>query len=222
MYWQSQLQRQSQESKICYLWTGLHHEQQSFWGAFERSISCCNRSKYLIFILFPIVLIYGYNVFSEKLSCYGFNFFPMLVIDLVHEFELGIWRALFIHLLRILNAENPVLVHTLDQQYVASYYLLRCLTHAWHRFRQVPTFGSNTIQQFANNISGLKKLAAHEFEDILQVSTPFSQNMCWIWRKYCDIVSFKMSQRMSSGLYNIYNGYMSADQYSDHVWHMST
>lgn len=42
----------------------------------------------------------------------------MLVVDLMHEFELGVWKALFIHLLRILNAEDPTLVHTLDQRYV--------------------------------------------------------------------------------------------------------
>lgn len=40
----------------------------------------------------------------------------MLVVDLMHEFELGVWKALFIHLLRILNAEDPGLVHTLDQR----------------------------------------------------------------------------------------------------------
>lgn len=42
----------------------------------------------------------------------------MLVVDLMHEFELGVWNALFIHLLRILNAEDSTLVHILDQRYV--------------------------------------------------------------------------------------------------------
>ena len=51
--------------------------------------------------------------------------------------------------------------------------------------------------------------------------SPFSQNMCWIWRKYCDIVSFKTCQWMSGWLYYIYEGYMSVDQYSVNVWHMS-
>jgi hypothetical protein len=36
----------------------------------------------------------------------------------MHEFELGVWRALFIHLLRILYAANKVLVHELDRRYV--------------------------------------------------------------------------------------------------------
>jgi len=38
------------------------------------------------------------------------------------------------------------------------------------RFCQLPTFGSSVIQKFANNTSEMKKLAAHDFKDILQVS----------------------------------------------------
>jgi len=38
-----------------------------------------------------------------------------------------------------------------------------------HRFRQVPTFGLDTIRKFSNNVSAMKKLAARDFEDILQV-----------------------------------------------------
>lgn len=33
----------------------------------------------------------------------------------------------------------------------------------------VPTFGLDTIRRFTNNVSGLKQLAARDFEDILQV-----------------------------------------------------
>jgi hypothetical protein len=44
------------------------------------------------------------NAFSEKLSPHGFNLFLMLVVDLLHEFELGVWKAIFIHLIRILIA----------------------------------------------------------------------------------------------------------------------
>jgi hypothetical protein len=38
------------------------------------------------------------------------------------------------------------------------------------RFRAVPTFGSSTIRRFATNASEMKKLAARDFEDLLQVS----------------------------------------------------
>lgn len=41
-------------------------------------------------------------------------------------------------------------------------------------FRSVPTFGRDTIRRFSNNASAMKKLAARDFEDLLQVSTiPF-------------------------------------------------
>jgi hypothetical protein len=101
----------------------------------------------------------------------------MLVIDLMHEFELGVWKALFIHLLRILNAVDKTLINELDRRYVAFPITAMCsvdgLTSRRHdvRFRQVPTFGRDTIRRFSSNISELKKLAARDYEDILQVGT---------------------------------------------------
>jgi hypothetical protein len=40
----------------------------------------------------------------------------MLVPDLMHEFELGIWRAVFIHLIRILESVDNDLVGELDRR----------------------------------------------------------------------------------------------------------
>ena len=81
----------------------------------------------------------------------------MLVIDLMHEFELGVWKALFTHLIRILSAAQvgDVLVNELDR-----------------RYRMVPTFGGDTIRKFASNTSEMKRMAARDFEDVLQVSSP--------------------------------------------------
>jgi hypothetical protein len=31
----------------------------------------------------------------------------MLVVDLLHEFELGVWKAVFTHLIRLLYAAAP-------------------------------------------------------------------------------------------------------------------
>jgi hypothetical protein len=39
------------------------------------------------------------NAFSDRLSRFGFDHFSLFVVDLMHEVELGVWRALFIHLL---------------------------------------------------------------------------------------------------------------------------
>jgi hypothetical protein len=38
------------------------------------------------------------------------------------------------------------------------------------RFRLVPTFGRDTIRRFSKNTSDLKRMAARDYEDILQVS----------------------------------------------------
>jgi hypothetical protein len=45
----------------------------------------------------------------------------MLVVDLLHEFELGVWKALFTHLIRILHAaaSHGGLVAELDRRYVS-------------------------------------------------------------------------------------------------------
>ena len=43
----------------------------------------------------------------------------MLVVDFMHEFELGVWKSLFAHLIHILYAAAPggVLVGILDERY---------------------------------------------------------------------------------------------------------
>jgi hypothetical protein len=47
------------------------------------------------------------NAFAETLGPLGLNHFLMLVVNLMHEFELGVWKAIFIHLIRILYAAAP-------------------------------------------------------------------------------------------------------------------
>ncbi len=42
----------------------------------------------------------------------------MLVPDLLHEFELGVWKAVFTHLLRILYAAGGDTIQELNRRYV--------------------------------------------------------------------------------------------------------
>ncbi|OBZ65084.1 hypothetical protein A0H81_14943 [Grifola frondosa] len=95
------------------------------------------------------------NAFSDRLGPLGFDFHPMLVNDIMHEVELGVWKSVFIHLLRILDCISKDAVRELDR-----------------RFRVTPTFGRDTIRRFSSNCSELKQLAAHDYEDILQCSIP--------------------------------------------------
>lgn len=74
----------------------------------------------------------------------------MLVPDFMHEFELGVWKAIFVHLIRIMVAGGAV--QELNK-----------------RYRNVSTFGRSTIRKFTENASSIKKMAARNYEDLLQV-----------------------------------------------------
>ena len=98
----------------------------------------------------------------------------MIVSDLLHEFGPGVWKDVYIHLLRILTAAGGDKINELDKRYrfrqrrtkkriVIAYYLR-------HRFRSVPSFGRDTIRRFQAKCSELKRPAAYEYEDILLVS----------------------------------------------------
>jgi len=77
------------------------------------------------------------NVFSNLLNSFGFNIFIALVVDLLHEFELGVWKAVFTNLIRILFAFGQDTVQELNK---------RC--------RCVSTFsGRDTIHRFSDNVS---------------------------------------------------------------------
>ena len=39
----------------------------------------------------------------------------MIVADLLHEFELGVWKAVFTHLLRILYAHGNDMIQSLNE-----------------------------------------------------------------------------------------------------------
>ena len=56
------------------------------------------------------------NAFSVVLSSFGFDFHKMLTVDVLHEVELGVWKALFAHLMRMLHACGADKVHELDRR----------------------------------------------------------------------------------------------------------
>ncbi|KAG1811133.1 uncharacterized protein BJ212DRAFT_1579186 [Suillus subaureus] len=104
--------------------------------------------------VFPQFFSYSAD-YPEKtlLSCIKF-------LDLLHEFELGVWKAVFTHLLHILYAYGEESIQRLNQ-----------------RYQQVPTFGQGTIQHFSSNASAMKCLAARDFEDLLQCVMPVFEQL---------------------------------------------
>ncbi|KIJ22618.1 hypothetical protein M422DRAFT_196959 [Sphaerobolus stellatus SS14] len=82
----------------------------------------------------------------------------MLAVDLLHEIELGVWKSLFTHLIWMLHAVATKGENVVDELN--------------GRYRLIPTFGLSTIQCFSSDVSQMKKLAARDFEDILQCLIP--------------------------------------------------
>ncbi len=70
------------------------------------------------------------NAFVEQLGS-DFDVSSMLVVDFMHKFELGVWKALFVHLIRILYAAVPAgkLVALLDERYVQSFRIYKASSH---------------------------------------------------------------------------------------------
>jgi hypothetical protein len=108
------------------------------------------------------------NAFSDRLFHLGFNMYSMMVPDLMHEIETGVWRSLFIHLLRMLQSIDESLLVELDRRYDQSDLPICYLTNYDNSYRQIPSFGRDTIRRFSANCSEMKKMTAHDFEDLLQ------------------------------------------------------
>ena len=61
---------------------------------------------------------FWHNAFSTHLARFNFNLYLMLVVDLMHEFEQGVWKNLFTHIIHMLYASDPALVHEMDRRYI--------------------------------------------------------------------------------------------------------
>ena len=57
------------------------------------------------------------------------------------------------------------------------YFLQTAILSISTRYRDIPTFGRDTIRKFSRNTSEMKKLAARDWEDILQVRNIHSPNL---------------------------------------------
>ncbi|KIK35833.1 hypothetical protein CY34DRAFT_35436, partial [Suillus luteus UH-Slu-Lm8-n1] len=68
-------------------------------------------------LLKPFSLVPTINSFVDRLSPFGFDLFPVLVVDLLHEFELGILKAVMTHLMRLLYAVDPRKITTINERY---------------------------------------------------------------------------------------------------------
>ncbi|PIL35257.1 hypothetical protein GSI_01982 [Ganoderma sinense ZZ0214-1] len=95
------------------------------------------------------------SAFSARLSPFGVNFYEILAPDLMHEFELGVWKGVFTHLMRMLAAKGDDAVEEFNS-----------------RMRRMPTFGRDRIRRFWHDVSSRKRLAARDYEAFLITIMP--------------------------------------------------
>ena len=56
------------------------------------------------------------NAFSNLLGSLGFGIFGTLAVGFLHEFELGVWKSVLIHILRLLDAADPKIKDEFDRR----------------------------------------------------------------------------------------------------------
>ena len=93
----------------------------------------------------------------------------MFAVDLLHDFELGVWKSVFKHLIRMLYACGNERVQTLNERWDPMFYYAFTQLILACRYRSISAFGRSTIRKFSNDVSAMKKLAGRDFEDLLQV-----------------------------------------------------
>nr|GAT47145.1 predicted protein [Mycena chlorophos] len=103
-----------------------------------------------------------------------FNFYSMFVPDLLHEVELGVAKALILHLIRMLQTFKNLDIFDA-------------------RFRQIETFGRGTIRGFRRSVSDMKYVAARDFEDILQCILPVIDGLFPAHQSLVDKLCFEMA-----------------------------
>ena len=62
------------------------------------------------------------GAFSVRFAPYGVNHWKLFAPDVMHEFELGVWKAIFTHLIRMVIDLGGNAIQALDRRYVR----LRC------------------------------------------------------------------------------------------------
>ena len=60
------------------------------------------------------ILITLQSTFVSALDKFGLKFFSLFVVDLMHEFKLGVWKAVLTHLLRILHTQGLEVIVEFD------------------------------------------------------------------------------------------------------------
>ena len=88
----------------------------------------------------------------------------------MHEFDLGVWKLGFTHLLRVLASLPGDSLQKLDaRSVVGPGSSSRRVLMGTYRYSRIRTFGRDTIRKFGTNSSAMQQFAARDFEQHLKV-----------------------------------------------------
>ncbi|KAG2063716.1 hypothetical protein BDR04DRAFT_1131029 [Suillus decipiens] len=138
------------------------------------------------------------NAFSDHLRHLGVNIFRALIVDLLHKFELGVWKMLFIHLLyrqtpmfgaatiRKFSANSSEMKHMAAQNFED---LLQCSIPIFDGL--LPELHNHTVLQLLFTMAhwhGLAKLRMHSdltLQIMDQVTSALGQQFCHFKATVC-------------------------------------
>ncbi|KAG8705415.1 hypothetical protein FRC08_001682 [Ceratobasidium sp. 394] len=149
MWWRKRQKRVDDEVR-----SDLVHDAREIIYTEGRAVN----SKRVEQLLRPHSYVPTNNAFSRRLRYLGFNIFEALTVDFLHEFELGVWKSVFHHILRVLDSTDSRSTAAFNERHVL--------------FRLVPAFGNGTIRPFSEDVSDMTRPAARNYEDILQCIIP--------------------------------------------------
>ena len=88
------------------------------WSMTSSKKSHLFQQQYVLRVTLPLLLSITLNAlqnaFHSKFT--GFNTFLLFVVDLMHEFELGVFKDFLIHLLRLLHSCGPATIAEFNRQ----------------------------------------------------------------------------------------------------------
>ena len=110
------------------------------------------------------------STFSARFAAFGRDLYRMFVPDVMHEFDLGVWKSGFTHLLRVLASLPGDGLQKLDaRSVVGPGSSSRRVLMGTYRYSRIRTFGRDTIRKFGTNSSAMQQFAARDFEQHLKV-----------------------------------------------------
>ena len=121
-------------------------------------------------------LTHAQSAFSTRLGDLGHVSYEILAPDLVHEFELGVWKKIFEHLLRLLHKQGPAKVQEFNRRCERS--LLASASHSYFHPTECERCRGGDATAYASSLTTPLYASGGLYETYLQVRSITRANRC--------------------------------------------